>query len=320
VANPIRRVVDRLLAGAVEKALPDLGNVRGAVHDIGQQVAAMREAQTLGAGAATPLPRPPAWASAPFGPGSPLYPAPLDPVRPDSGRPAPRLYEYPVSWNLTGTANRLHSWQLLRDAADGLSLFRRCIEIRKDHMTGLDWDIVISQGAIETAQRDEGPGTGRADLEGRLRDRLSPEIDRAAAFIGEPDRANGYSFAQWLSMLLEEVFVLDAAAIYPRRTYGGDLWSLEVLDGSTIKPLLDADGFRPLSPHPPTSRSSTASPAASSPPTASRTPTPARCPARIPPTGSCTRSTMCGRSPRTGTPPSSRPSTTATCTSSGTGG
>jgi SPP1 gp7 family putative phage head morphogenesis protein len=250
VANPIRRVVDRLLAGAVEKALPDLGNVRGAVHDIGQQVAAMREAQTLGAGAATPLPRPPAWASAPFGPGSPLYPAPLDPVRPDSGRPAPRLYEYPVSWNLTGTANRLHSWQLLRDAADGLSLFRRCIEIRKDHMTGLDWDIVISQGAIETAQRDEGPGTGRADLEGRLRDRLSPEIDRAAAFIGEPDRANGYSFAQWLSMLLEEVFVLDAAAIYPRRTYGGDLWSLEVLDGSTIKPLLDERGGRPLAPAP----------------------------------------------------------------------
>lgn len=250
MANPLRRVVDRLLAGAVEKALPDLGNVRGAVHDIGQQVAAMRDAQALGAGAATPLPRPPAWATAPFGPGMPLYPAPLDPVRPDSGRPAPRLYEYPVSWNLTGTANRLHSWQLLRDAADGVSLFRRCIEIRKDHMVGLDWDIVISQGAIETAQRDEGPGTGRADLEGKLRDRLSPEIDRAAAFLDQPDRANGYTFAQWLSMLLEEVFVLDAAAIYPRRTYGGDLWSLEVLDGSTIKPLLDERGGRPLAPAP----------------------------------------------------------------------
>lgn len=248
MANPVSRAVNRLLAGAVEKALPDLGNVRGAVHDIGQQVAAMRDAQA--GGTATPLPRPPLWATAPFGPGVPLYPAPLDPVRPDSGRAAPRLYEYPVSWNLTGTANRLHPWQLLRDAADGVSLFRRCIEIRKDHLGGLDWDVVISQGAIETAQRVEGPKMGRADLEGKLRDRLSPEIDRAAEFLQQPDRANGYTFAQWLSMLLEEIFVLDAAAIYPRRTFGGDLWSLEVLDGSTIKPLLDERGGRPLSPAP----------------------------------------------------------------------
>jgi hypothetical protein len=267
--RPIRRVVDRLLAGAVEKALPDLGNVRGAVHDIGQQVAAMREAQTLGAGAATPLPRPPQWASAPFGPGSPLYPAPLDPVRPDSGRPAPRLYEYPVSWNLTGTANRLHSWQLLRDAADGCEPVPPLHRDPQGSHGGLDWDIVISQGAIETAQRDEGPGTGRADLEASSATGC-PGDRPGRAFLGEPDRANGYSFAQWLSMLLEEVFVLDAAAIYPRRTYGGDLWSLEVLDGSTIKPLLDERGGRPLRPRRRSSRSSTASPAASSPPTSAR--------------------------------------------------
>lgn len=237
-------------AAVVTKSLPDLGNVNGALRDISREVAALRDQVTYGPGAVVPLPRPPQWSSAPFGPGSPLYPAPLDAVRPDSGRPAPRIYEYPVSWNLTGSSNRLTSWQLLRDAADGLSLFRRCIEIRKDHMGGLDWDIVIGQGAIEAAQRAEGPKVGRADLETKLRNKLSPEIDRAAAFLETPDRANGYDFSQWLSMLLEECFVLDAAAIYPRRTYGGDLWSLEVLDGSTIKPLLDERGGRPMSPAP----------------------------------------------------------------------
>src|SRR2546430_5947645 len=101
----------------------------------------------------------------------------------------------------------------------------------------------------ETAQGAE-PDTGRADVEGKLRDRLSPEIERAAAFLATPDRANGYQFAQWLSMLLEEVFVLDALPIYPRYTFGGDLWSLEIIDGSTIKPLLDERGGRPLAPFP----------------------------------------------------------------------
>jgi hypothetical protein len=42
---------------------------------------------------------------------------------------------------------------LLRQAADGISLFRRCIEIRKDHMTGLDWAVTISQDAVENARR-----------------------------------------------------------------------------------------------------------------------------------------------------------------------
>lgn len=242
--------VSRRRKNVTNKGLPNFGNVTGAIHDIGRQVAQLRDQMTYGPGAATPLPRPPQWASAPFGPGLPLNPAPIDPIRPDSGRPAPRLYEYPVSWNLSGSSNRLTSWQLLRDAADGVSLFRRCIEIRKDHLGGLDWDIVIGQGAIEAAQRAEGPKVGRADLESKLRDRLSPEIDRAAAFLETPDRANGYDFSQWLSMLLEESFVLDAVAIYPRRTFGGDLWSLEVLDGSTIKPLLDERGGRPLTPAP----------------------------------------------------------------------
>jgi SPP1 gp7 family putative phage head morphogenesis protein len=243
----------------IDKALPGVvtspAAARGSVADMSTQAAIAAAAYDITTatrgGLSVPLPRDPSWGFAPFGPGQPLYPAPLDRTRPDTGRAVPRFYEYPVSWNLTGTANRLTSWELLRAAADGVSLFRRCIEIRKDHMLGLDWDIVIGQSAIEAAQAQEGRnGAGRAALEDRLRQEMGPEIDRAATFLAMPDRGNGYEFAQWLSMLLEEVFVLDAAAIYPRRTYGGDLFAFEALDGTTIKPLLDERGGRPLPPYP----------------------------------------------------------------------
>jgi SPP1 gp7 family putative phage head morphogenesis protein len=243
--------------GRLEKALPAVvtsrAAARGSVTDMSTPaaLAALQAITNTMGGAAVPLPRPAGWATSPFGPGSPLYPAPLDPVRPQSGRAEPRFYEYPVSWNLTGTANRLTSWELLRAAADGVSLFRRCIEIRKDHMLGLDWDIVIGQSAIEAAQAKEGrDGAGRAALEDRLRQDMGPEIDRAATFLAVPDPGNGFEFPQWLSMLLEEIFVLDAAAIYPRRTYGGDLFALEVLDGTTVKPLLNERGGRPQAPFP----------------------------------------------------------------------
>jgi SPP1 gp7 family putative phage head morphogenesis protein len=240
--------------GTITKALPAAlatQNTAGAIRDLTAEIAAMRQRSELGADPVfDPLPRPANWATLPFGPGMPLTPGAIDPARPDSGRPEPRQYEFPVSWNLTGTSNRHTNWRLLRDAADKISLFRRCIEIRKDHMIGLEWDVVISQGAIEAAAQSSGEDVGRADLEKKLRDRLAPEIDRAATFLDTPDRGNGYQFDQWLSAMLEEVFVLDALAIYPRYTFGGELFSLEVLDGSTIKPLMNERGGRPLPPFP----------------------------------------------------------------------
>jgi hypothetical protein len=49
---------------------------------------------------------------------------------------------------------------------------------------------------------------------------------------------------------MEEHLVIDAIAIWPRKTLGGDLFSLEVLDGTTIKPLLDERGNTPAPPYP----------------------------------------------------------------------
>lgn len=197
-------------------------------------------------GVANPLPRTDPLVA--FGPGMPLFPAAIDPVRPDTGRPEPRFNEYPVSSNLPGVSDRLVPWKVLRDAADAGGLSRRCIEIRKAEVTTLDWAITITKQAVEAAQSDSG--RPRSEVEGELRQKLSGDIVRCTEFWEKPDRGQDEDFAEWLSKLLEEHLVLDAVAIYPRLTYGGDLYALEILDGSTIKPLRDHRGGRPAAPQP----------------------------------------------------------------------
>jgi hypothetical protein len=47
----------------------------------------------------------------------------------------------------------------------------------------------------------------------------------------------------------EEILVIDAWAVYPQPSVGGDLYGFQILDGSTIKPLIDDRGMRPMPPN-----------------------------------------------------------------------
>ena len=76
----------------------------------------------------------------------------------------------------------------------------------------------------------------------------SARIDAALAFLSRPDRR--HSFADWLRMLIEDLLVIDAATIYPRFTRAGNLHSLDIVDGATIKPLIGEDGRAPEAPDP----------------------------------------------------------------------
>ncbi|WP_198533190.1 phage head morphogenesis protein [Streptomyces sp. AcH 505] len=213
------------------------------------QVAALLSTVVAGrqvTGVSAPLPRVDPQVA--FGPGMPLIPSAIDPLRPDSGRPEPRFNEYPVSSNLPGVSDRLVPWKVLRDAADAGGLARRCIEIRKAEVAGLEWTITLTKGAIEAAQA--GTDQPRHEVDQALRQKLSSEISRCMAFWEKPDRGQGENFSEWLGKALEEHLVLDALSIYPRRTYSGDLYALEIIDGSTIKPLRDYRGGRPLPPNP----------------------------------------------------------------------
>ena len=51
-------------------------------------------------------------------------------------------------------------------------------------------------------------------------------------------------------MLIEDLLVIDAATIYPRYDRAGKLYSLDIVDGATIKPLIGQDGRAPEPPDP----------------------------------------------------------------------
>lgn len=75
-----------------------------------------------------------------------------------------------------------------------------------------------------------------------------PQIDEIADFLRYPDKE--HDWAQWISGILDQMLVLDATSIYAAPTRGAGVYALQVLDGSTIKPVLDLGGRRPLAPLP----------------------------------------------------------------------
>lgn len=198
------------------------------------------------AGTFEPLPRDPLDTTA-FGPLSPLTPDPVDPLRRDTERVEPRVFEYQNGWNLPGAGGRETPWQVLRAAADGISIVRNCIEIRKRHMRTLRWEIAPARDAVIEAYRAD-PSRSQDGIEAEMRDRLTPEINRLREFWKKPWHSNDWRLGQWINAVMEELLVLDAVTVYPRMNYGGQVLDLELVDGTTIKPLLDWRGARPLPP------------------------------------------------------------------------
>jgi hypothetical protein len=190
-----------------------------------------------------PLPRNQVLANVPFAPGMPLIPSSLNPLNPETGRPDPRRYEYQVAQNINVTETKLVPFKTLRAAADQIDIIRRCIEVRKAKITGLDWDVSLSQEATERIIAESGGNHLQAQAEAR--EKFAPEIARIRKFWETPDPQNGLSFTDWISMAMEEIDVLDAWAIWPQTTVGGEVRGFQILDGSTIKPLLDDRGMRP---------------------------------------------------------------------------
>ena len=158
-----------------------------------------------------------------FGPLQPL--APMAPPEVKG-----RQFDYPFGANLNyiPRAEDGISFAELRGLADALPLLRAVIETRKDQIAGQNY-------AVRTRARADAPDASKS-------------IDAVSRFLARPDRR--HSFADWLRMLVEEMLVIDAATIYPRYARGGALYSLDIIDGATIKPLIGEDGRAPDAPDP----------------------------------------------------------------------
>lgn len=240
-------LIDRF-AERVAKEITKAPNLPvGAVSMTEQQ---MRQAQNNNTtyGQSDPLPRNPITPTVPFSPGMPIVPGAINPPNPDSGRPSPRQYEYQVAQNINVTETRLVPFKTLRAAADQIDILRRCIEVLKSKIIGLNWDIVLAEDSAEKIITEIGGTHVRAMTVAR--ERYTEEISRARQFWEQPDKANGLLFNDWLNIALEEILVLDAWAVWPQSTVGGELHGLQILDGSTIKPLIDDRGMRPTPPNP----------------------------------------------------------------------
>lgn len=191
------------------------------------------------------LPLDPQWALSEFGPNFPIPSEGLDPPN-EQGFATPRIHQYPVGINLQLSRDHM-PWDVLKQAADQ-PLARACIEIRKNRISTLDWCFRIRPSYAARMARKSGKD--EYEVENDLRNQFQDEIDRLTTFWEVPDRRNGFEFADWMGMVQEEQLTWDALAIYPQKTFGGDLLNLTVIDGSTIKPLLDEQGGRPMPPFP----------------------------------------------------------------------
>jgi Phage portal protein len=160
---------------------------------------------------------------------------PMQPLRPQApAEVAGRQFDYPVGYNLETRprADEPISFPQLRALADHCDVLRTVIETRKDQIERLDWTIG------HRAAADGEPAAPRRD----------PRIGEIEDLLRMPDRVNFWS--AWLRQLLEDLFVIDAPAIYLRRTRGGRLYAMEPIDGATVKRLLNADGRTPAPPDP----------------------------------------------------------------------
>jgi hypothetical protein len=165
-----------------------------------------------------------------FGPGTPLAP--------QAPQAAGRRWDYPTAINLQYYPKRGEgiSFAELRALADGYDLLRVVIETRKDEMEFLEWSVKDKGGAEPGDRRGAGPGDRRG--------KESAKAERIQELLKKPDRE--HTWHQWQRMLLEELFVTDAPSIYVRKDNGGNPCALEIVDGATIKRILDESGRTPL--------------------------------------------------------------------------
>lgn len=158
-----------------------------------------------------------------FGPGVPLAPQAPPEV-------AGRQFDFPVAININFRPRGSESvdFPKLKRLASN-PIVSMLIQRQKDLVCGVEWRIKPKSVVNPDAAED-------------------PFIATLTEFFHEPDKE--HDWGQWISALLDQLMVLDAVSIYCRPNRGGGLYSCELIDGSTIKPLLNELGRRPLPPDP----------------------------------------------------------------------
>jgi hypothetical protein len=195
-----------------------------------------------------------------FGPSTPAQPTPMDIAR--GGMILPRRNQYPVGYNLPSPpgAFKLIDFGTLRSLAKIYDVGRRCIEVRKQEVATMDWEITFKDPDRAKVAKQEARQRSRAAAQGIVSSKMDSDaeaIKELEAFWDQPDPIRQFGFDDWLKILIENILVIDAPAIFAHPTWmpgrghlGSDLYALEILAGDTIKPLIDVRGAPPMPPNP----------------------------------------------------------------------
>jgi len=158
-----------------------------------------------------------------FGPAEPIAPQAPPQV-------AGRQLDYTPAVNLNYSPRHDEdiTAEQLRALAENCDVVRIIIQTRKDQLAAQKWQFQLKD---KTARK-----------------RPDPRIDQLNAFFTSPDRE--HSWDEWIGAILDDLLVIDAATVYPRRTLGGAIYAFEFIDGATIKRVIDDWGRTPLPPEP----------------------------------------------------------------------
>jgi SPP1 gp7 family putative phage head morphogenesis protein len=158
-----------------------------------------------------------------FGPGSPMTPH-------FGYSQRTRATDFPTGVNIS-TRSRASwgrvSFDTLKSLIDAYDVARMCINHKIDEIRSMP----LMYQPADSVDED-----------------VDDAIDAAKAALAYPDRELPYD--SWVSKWLENAFKYDSAPLYRRRNFDGDIIGLEVVDGRTINPYIDANGRRPLPPAP----------------------------------------------------------------------
>jgi hypothetical protein len=160
-----------------------------------------------------------------FLPGQPVPPGPG--ILPTSGEP--RQFPFPYGYNIAQRprSTELTSFEVLRQFAALYAGIQLCERVYLDILGRLEARVVPCHaddvGDVATVRRIE-------------------------AFLARPDGER--DLRAWMAAATRDLLEIDALAVYRRRRRDGHLFGLELVDGTTIKPLLDPLGRRPEPPAP----------------------------------------------------------------------
>lgn len=157
--------------------------------------------------------------------GSVLFP-PQQPLQPVAQAPAfgaqGRMWDYPVGYNtrVTPRTGARIAFPFLKAMGD-FDIVRIMIERVKEDLATMSWTV--------------GPKDKK-----QARD---ADMDTIEDMLAYPDKV--HTWRDWSFLLMEQVLVYDAPAIWLRPNRGGELYSLEIMDGSMFTPKIMADGRLP---------------------------------------------------------------------------